>query len=195
MSTYLDNIDTNKVTELLEQTNSNVAYFEQITDQVVNSYTGTLDQIMANVYTDVIEDESPTLETLEKYFLELTNCIYFMVEKVEKLGIYNSLSKIAAQEVKNNAYLDAQDIKSTDGKKKTVAELTAESENAAIYESTVNSIYDRAYSIVKSKIQSANTMISTLSKTISRRMSEMQLSSSQPNAVAPGKQLLNEEIY
>ena len=68
--------------------------------------------------------------------------------------------------------------------------MTAQAESAAQYEGIVNDIYAKAYKIVKSKIESANTMLSAISKIISKRMSEMQLNSVTPT----GKQILNENI-
>ena len=55
-------------------------------------------------------------------------------------------------------------------KKPTVAENQAVADAASIYESCVNSIYERAYKVVKFKIDAAQTMISTLSKMLSRRI-------------------------
>ena len=78
--------------------------------------------------------------------------------------------------------------------KPTVAELTAYAEGESINEQVTNEIYSRAYKIIKAKIDSAQTMTSTLSKTISRRMSEQQLSGAQPAGISPARQILNEMV-
>ena len=76
------------------------------------------------------------------------------------------------KQVYNTAYLNNQ-IKDAEKKNKTtVAENTAIAENSAIYEGTVNDIYNKAYKIVKNKIDAAQTMISTLSKIMSKRIQE-----------------------
>lgn len=179
MATFLGNTDTQKVEELMTSTTENVQYFEETCRQVVNAYSEALDNLMFDIYQDCIKTSNPSTSTLEHYFLELTNMIYFMGEKAEKLGIYNDMSKSAAKEVYSKAYLQSQ-VKDTIEKrnKTTVAECTATAELASQYESIVNSIYERAYREVKYKIDAAKDMMGTLRKVISRRMLEIELSGS-----------------
>lgn len=185
--TFLNNIDKQKVTDLLNQTEENVTYFRNVTDQVVESYTKPLDDIMKAIYNDIVIVEDPPLQVLEKYFLELTNTLYFVSENYEKLGIYKSLSDAAYKEVYDRKYLDEASDKGTDRKsKKTVAEITSIANSAAIYESATANIYERAYAIVKTKLSNAQTMVSTLSKIISSRMTETQIamtSASRPKTI------------
>lgn len=177
--TFLSNIDTERVTELLNETEQNVSYFEGITSKVVESYTKPLDDIMKAIYSEIISVEDPPLQTLERYFLELTNALYFISERYEKLGIYKALSATAYKEVYDKKYLQEASDKDMERKsKKTVAELTSLANGAAIYESATADIYERAYAIVKTKISNAQTMVSTLSKIISSRMADMQVSMS-----------------
>ena len=61
-------------------------------------------------------------------------------------------------------------------------------EKATIYESAITDVYSTAYSIVKNKLTYAQLMISAISKSISRRMSEMQLS----GVYTSGRKILNE---
>lgn len=168
--TYLDNIKTNKVSEILEATEKNVVYFNSITDNTVKAYTKDIDSLMQKILDTVIKEENPDIENIEKCFVELTHLVYFMGERLESLGIYNDMSEQARKEVYNKAYLNNQSDIGITGKKPTVAENQAVAESESIYESCVNSIYERAYRIVKFKIEAAETMISTLSKMLSRRM-------------------------
>ena len=134
---------------------------------------------MKDIYNEVISIDYPATETIEKYFLALSNYVYFMGEKLETLGTYHAMSKAAYKQVYNTAYLNNQ-IKDAEKKNKTtVAENTAIAENSAIYEGTVNDIYSKAYKIVKNKIDAAQTMISTLSKIMSKRIQEQQFSNNQ----------------
>ena len=189
MATFLNNIDVDKVNELMAETQSNVEYFEQITNNVVNAYSEGLDKIMMEIYRDIISVDQPPLNTLEKYFFELSHCLYYMGDRLEKLGIYDVMSKNAYKEVYNNSYLSLTDV--GDNKKKpTVAELTAQAENDAQYENVVSDVYAKAYKIVKNKVESATTMLNSISKIISKRMAEMQLNSVTPS----GKQILNEDF-
>lgn len=189
MDNFLDNIDKNKIESLIKETENNVEYFQQIVRNVVKDYSKDLDILMESIYKDIVNNNQPPLNTLEKYYLELSNLLYFIGDGLEKLGVYEAMSKSAYKEVYNNAYLNIGEI--TDSKKKpTVAELSAKAENIAQYELVINDLYSKAYRIVKNKIDSASTMLSCLSKIISKRMTEMQLNSFTPS----GKAILNEDF-
>ena len=183
-------MDIEKINESLNSVKDDVSYVENIINNIVKEYSFDLDNIMENIYNNIINDEYPAINTIEKYFMELSNCLYFMCEKSERLGVFDSISKSKAQETYNIKYLEHQH--STDGKvgakKPTVAESQAVSENASIYDKTVNDLYNRAYKIIKSKVSAAETMVSTLSKILSHRMQESQLVSMQT-----GRKILNEE--
>lgn len=189
MPTFLED---EKLDTLTDSVAANVSYAKNIIDGVVKSYTGELDRIMCMIKTDIVDKQEPApVEVIEKYFLELSNCLYFIGENAEKLGIYDSISKSVAKETFNNYYMDDTIATDGKGKKRTVAELTALAENASVYEQTVNDIYSRAYKTVKSKVSSAESMCNALSKIISRRMTEMQLSSTMP-ATFETRKILNE---
>ena len=175
-NTYLGNIDTELVTKLLEKTSNNVEYFNNITKDVLEAYSRKLDKLMLNIYTEKKKPIEMPLDFLENAYLELTNLLYFMGDKLEQLGINNDMSKAAKQEVYNKAYLENQ-VKDTDKKNKTtVAENVAVAEQSAQYESVINSIYARAYKMLKYKIDAGYEMVNTLRKIITKRMSEMELS-------------------
>ena len=189
MPTFLED---SKLDTIKDSVNENVKHAQDIIENVVKSYTAELDRIMCMIKTDIVERQDPApIEIIEKYFLELSNCLYFIGENSEKLGIYDSISKSVAKETFNNYYMDDTTSKDEKGKKKTVAELTALAENASIYEQTVNDIYNKAYKTVKAKVSSAENMCNALNKIISRRMSEMQLSTTQP-ATFETRKILNE---
>lgn len=178
--TFLNNIDESKVNDLLTQTETNVEYFTSVSDNVVKAYTQDLDALMEALYEKVIKEEAPATITLERYYLELTNLLYFMGERLERLGIQDDVSKSAAKEVYNRAYLNNQ-IKDADKKNKTtVAENQAVAEECAKYENTVNTIYARAYKQVRYKIDAGYEMVNTLRKIITRRMNEESQSSFAP---------------
>lgn len=178
MKTVLTDTSRVKIDELMSETETNMKYFDDMFLKVLDSYTRSLDDIMAEIHDNIIEQEYPSTDVLEKYLLKLSNCIYFISERAEKLGIYDAITKAAFKETYNNLYLDSQssNVGIPGAKKPTVAESTAVAENGSIYESVMNDMYNKVYKTVKSKLDSANTMLSSISKVISRRMSEAQLS-------------------
>lgn len=174
--TLLANVDEEKVKELMKDTDNNVEYFNNVATETANKYTEVLDNLMKIIYGGVVKNNA-TDEQLEKYYLELTNVVYFMGDKLEQLNISGDMAKASEKEVYNKAYLSNQ-IKDSEKKNKTtVAENQAVAEQESQYEAVVSSIYEHAYKMVKFKIDAAKDMINTLRKVISRRMQEQQLSS------------------
>lgn len=178
-----------KLEKIINDVTDNTLQLQEIIDNVVDEYTHDLDDIMLNIKREVVGIDCPALFTIEKYFLELSECLYFISDKCEKLGVYDSISRSKAQESYNIKYLEHQHI--NDGKvgtkKPTVAESQAEAESFSIYDRTINDMYNKAYKIVKNKVSAAETMISTLSKIYSHRMQESQMTSQQLN-----RRILNE---
>lgn len=176
--TFLFNIDSNTVEEVVNTTETNAEYFNNIASKIVSALTSDLDGLMTDLQQDAVQNEASD-EILERYVLELSNMLYFMGTKLESMGIKDDLSKLAAKEVFNGAYLDAPvDEK---GKKPTVAEITANAENASKYETIMNNIYSRAYRQIKFKIDAAYEMLATLRKVITKRMQDAQLSMQRNN--------------
>lgn len=160
------------VDEVVKSTEENSQYFTNISDSLVLGYTSDLDQLMIKIHVDTVENEATDAQ-LEKYILELSNALYFIGSRLEAMGIKDDLSKLAAKQVYNEAYLDAPvDAK---GKKPTVAELTAIAEDSSRYETIMNNIYSRSYRQIKYKVDAAYEMLASLRKVISKRMQEAQL--------------------
>ena len=182
-------VTLNDIERVMTETEDNYNVYASVANDVITRYTKSLDDVMEGIYNEIILVSDPSISTLEKYHLELSNCLYFMQERLERLGSLDYLSKTKYKEVYNQAYLDSQLPDATSNKKKTVNELVAISEEASKSEALTNDIYARAYKVLKNKIDAANTMISTLSKSISRRMGEEYLPSTPVTGV---RKILNE---
>ena len=166
------------VDEVVQSTEENSQYFTNISDSLVLGYTSDLDQLMIKIHVDTVENEATDVQ-LEKYILELSNALYFIGSRLEAMGIKDDLSKLAAKQIYNEAYLDAPlDAK---GKKPTVAELTAIAEDSSRYETIMNNIYSRTYRQIKYKVDAAYEMLASLRKVISKRMQEAQLTMQRNN--------------
>lgn len=179
--TFLNNLDTAKVDKLLNETTINVTYFNNSCAEVIKKYSQPLDNLMSDLYIECIKDGNATVETLNKYYLELSNMVYFMIEKLEQLSVYSDMARSASKEIYSKSYLSNQVKETGTGKNKTtVAELQAQAELSSQYESVVASIYDHSYKVVKGKVSSAQDMMNTLRKVLTVKSSEMQLSSYGP---------------
>lgn len=174
---FLDGIDMNKINELLDTTTTNVEIFDKICAEVVKKYSEPLDNLMKDLFDECIKAQDSSTNTLEKYFVELSTLLYFMGERLEKLGVYADMSKAATKEIYSKNYLDNRVKETTTGKnKRTIAELQALAELASQYESVVNSIYTRAYNIMRYKVSAAQDMSNTLKKIINGRQIELNAS-------------------
>ena len=177
MDTMLTNIDKGKVEALRRDTEANVGYFDEACSEVVRKQCDALDNLMKDLYAECIRGGDAPLAKLEVYYLELANMVYFMQERVEKLGVYCDMAQSAAKEVYSKSYVSNSGLKDAAGKSKsTVAELQALANVDSQYESVVASIYDHAYRIIKNKVESAKDMMNALRRIISTRTAEMQLS-------------------
>ena len=182
-------MEISNVEKYIEDITEKVDTLDTILNDIVESYSGHLDYLMSKINKDVLDIDTVPISVIEKYFVALSSEVYFMCSKVERLGLFDSLSKAKAQETYNLNYLDYQH--KNDGiagaKKPTVAEITATAEINSLYDSTLSDMYSKAYKTIKNKISAAETMISTLSKILSHRMQESNLTTQQTE-----RQILNE---
>lgn len=166
-------IDDKKLTEYFEDIKEKSQIFSNMVDQVVLSYSGDLDNLMEDLKIAVTQPDAITTDALERYYAELSNLIYFMADKVERLNVFSDMSKATAKEAYNKAYLAVSTEKDEKGKSiRTVAENTALAESDSQYEATVNTIYNHAYKTLQMKIDSASEMVSTLKHILKRRVQE-----------------------
>lgn len=175
MNNILVDIDKDQMDTVVKSTEDNVQYFTNISDTLVAQYTSELDELMRDLYQDAVKKDASDME-LEKYLLELNNMLYFLGSKLETVGVKDDLSKLAAKESYNDAYLKNR-LKDTENRNKTtVAELTALAEDASKYETVLNSLYARVYKQIKFKMDAGYDMVNSIRKIISKRMQDQSLS-------------------
>lgn len=152
------------------------AQFSNLFDLIITGYTNDIDKVLKDINDNLIINKiCPSSDDIEIYMLKLNNEIYKLSDNVERMGIYDSVSRAIYKDCYNQIYLNNQ-IK--DGEKKnktTVAELTALSEQGTVYENLVNDVYNRVYKTLKIKLDAAQSMLSTLSKLLSKRMQDAQM--------------------
>ena len=174
------------VTEL----NEKVQHFKSVADSVASSYTHVLDDIMRDIKEQIIDVEEPATKTIERYFLELTNALYFIGSNAENADIYTTLSKLSQKESYAKSYLESAIPGYTDKTlKRTASELDCIATIESIEETALAAICKSTESIVNTKIDGAKEMVRTLSKILSVRASDSQVLGG-----IGGKQILNESI-
>lgn len=169
----IKDLDTEKVDKLMEETTENSAYFENIVKTLVDTYCADLDSLMTDLYRDLTQEDAITTDSVERYYAELTNLLYFMSDRIEKLNIYGDIAKAASKEVFDKKYLESSSERDEKGKsKRTVAENQSIASLGSQYESVVSQTYEHAYRTVKMKVENASEMVTTLKNILKKRVSD-----------------------
>lgn len=175
-------VDITQLTNYFNDIEDKADSFSQMSNDIVKKYSLDLDYIMEDLKEALTQENAISTDALERYYAELTNMIYFMADKVEKLNVFADMSKATAKEAYNRSYLTVSMEKDEKGKSvRTVAENSALAESNSQYEATVNTIYDHAYKTLKMKIDYALEMVSSLKHILKRRMQEEYMSYSLSN--------------
>ena len=156
-------------------------FFEMV-DKVVKEQSSQLDYLMEDLREAVTKKDAIDTDALERYYAELSNMIYFLMDKVERLNVFADLSKAQMKESYNMAYLEFSSEKDEKGKSlRTVNENTSLAESKSKYDSILNTVYDHAYKTLRSKIDMALEMVNTLKNILKRRIQEEYISFSMSN--------------
>ena len=154
--------------ELLQnRVDANSKLINDLTNKLVADYCKQLDNYVRFVKELLQDDEKPpTNQELDDIVMNLPVLLYFCGEAQENLGIKTDIAKAVKQEKYNEIYKEV---------KGTIADKTAKSELGAQSETITHIIYDRAYKIVKEKMNAAYELLSSCKKVISRRITEYEL--------------------
>ncbi len=147
---------------------------EEMSKPILDSYCGDLDKLVYDFNANAVIKEADNSQ-LERFLFTFGVEIYNLGSKLESVGLKEDISKVLYKEAYNTAYLDAKGLVG-DKNKPTVAELTSIAEQATKNEIIVNTIYDRVYSEMKTKLNSAVEIVASIRKIISRRMQEFDFS-------------------
>ena len=138
-----------------------------IIERIIRPYSKSLDESV-RVITNALHDinNPPTTSELDYYCMHLSTDIYWASGISEQLGIKDDISKALYKEMYNTVR-DNSD--GTVADKNTLAELSAQQE----YLTSV--CYNRAYRIMKAKVDNAQELLQSIKKVLSHRISEESL--------------------
>lgn len=160
--------------ELLDKVEDNSAELDATINDIIERYSGELDEYMSFVMGILRNDEQPPTDAeLDDFALRLSSLIYFTSVGAEQMGIRDDLS--------SSAYKEAYNVARSMQKSGTVADKNAQAELDAMTEKVVSIVYSKAYRILKAKVDSAQEVLSSVKKVMSRRMTEASLSNVQIN--------------
>lgn len=163
-----DNIQLEKINNIKLRVEDNSEQMDSIVREIIATYVDDLDKYVEHIDNRLVDAQNPPTDAdLENFCLNLSTLIYFASGMCEQLGIRSSIATAVYKETYNTTRDNLN--KGTVQDKNTIAELQAQQEQL------VDIAYKAAYKIVKAKIDSAQELLSSCKKSISRRMQEQQL--------------------
>ena len=141
---------------------------EEIVNDIIQPYCKDLDNYVSFIKDCLKDGENPpTTDELDDFCLNLSTYIYFAGGMCEQLGIRDDIAKAVYKEMYHSAR--ARQDKGTVADKDSLAELASQQEYI------VSASYTRAYKTLKSKVDNAQELLSSVKKVLSRRIQEMEL--------------------
>lgn len=167
MANIFSSLDLKEVGRIQLHVEDNSKIVDGIIDGIIKPYVEDLDKYVMFI-RDCLKDGNnpPTDYELEDFCLNLSTYIYFAGGMCEQLGIRDDISKAVYRETYNNARDEGI---GTVQDKNSIAELKSQQEQLT------NICYNRAYRIVKSKVDSAQELLASCKKVVGRRMQEQAL--------------------
>lgn len=163
-----DNAKTEEIENICNKVDLNSAKIEEIVNGIIEPYCKDLDKYVDFIKSILADGEHPaTIQELEDFCINLSVYIYYASGMQEHLGIKDDIARAVYKEMYHSAR-DSVD-KGTVSDKDSLAELASQQE----YLTSV--CYKRAYSIIKAKVSSAQEILSSVKKIITRRISEQEL--------------------
>ena len=153
---------------------ADVDFAKQVSVAVVTNEMAELDLLMGEIRDKIVNAPDVPDSIIERYFLQLTNMLYFLTTKCESFGFYDDITKANARLKYNEAYAENQMKHLNDTKKPTQNDNQMYAEQNSVDENALNIIYSRSVKIIKGKLESAYEMVRTLSKLLSVRMNNAQ---------------------
>ena len=157
-----------------------VNYLIEMSNEQVSKYTKDLDDLMKDILNEVVGNENVSDDIIEKYFLELTSALYFVSSRCELLGFYEDTSKLRTATKYNETFVQNQIKAAAENKKTTVKDNEIAADSATIDERLVSIVFSRTNKIVRTKVEAASEMVKTLSKILTRHMTDRDFSDKVP---------------
>lgn len=156
------------VTALQEEIEENSKLMEDIVEQIVCQFSEDLDNYVYFIRGCLQNGERQlTNEELDDICMNLSTLIYYASYQCESLGIKDDISKALYKEIYHSKRSELSS--GTVADKNSLAELQSQNEQLTAI------AYSRAYKMLKAKVESAQELLSSAKKLVSRRMQEYEL--------------------
>ena len=163
-----EELDKEKISKIRDKVDIDSEKLQEIVNEIIRPYCEDLDKYVDFIRGILKDGENPpTAQELDDFCINLSVYIYYASGMQEALGIKDDIAKALYREMYNTCRDNIE--KGTVADKDSLAELASQQE----YLTSV--LYKRAYSIVKAKVSSAQEILASIKKIISRRVSEMEI--------------------
>lgn len=163
-----DNLKIERVKDIQLHVENNSKTIDSIVDEIIQPYCKDLDNYILFIKDCLKDGENPPTDSeLDDFCMNLSTYIYFAGGMCEQLGIRDDISKAVWKETYHSSRASLE--KGTVADKDSLAELNSQQEQLT------NICYNRAYKIMKSKVENAQELLQSCKKVLSRRMQETEL--------------------
>jgi hypothetical protein len=164
----LSEIDRLAVSGIQIKVEDHSEVLSNIVNEIIEPYCKDLDRYVLFIKECLKDGETPpTNDELDDFCMNLSTLIYFAGGMCEQLGIRDDISKAVYREVYNDARSALSE--GTIADKDSIAELQSQQEQ-------ITSVcYNRAYRIVKAKVDAAQELLASCKKVLTRRTQEWEL--------------------
>lgn len=146
----------------------NCSILDKTIQEIIDPYCKDLDKYVSFIRGILQNGENPpTNAELEDCCINLSTLIYFTSGACETLGIRDDISKATYKEAYHATRSSLES--GTVADKDSIAELNSQSE------ALLNMCYNRAYKMLKAKVEAAQELLSSCKKVLSHRMLQIEL--------------------
>ena len=169
MKFKFDAEDLKEISGIQDRVEENSRQMDEIVNGIILPYTKDLDSYVSFIRECLADGQNPPTDVeLDDFVMNLSTYIYFASGMCEQLGIRDDIAEAVYKEMYHSVRSNIDE--GTVADKNSLAELEAQKENV------VSICYARAYKIVKAKVESAQELLSSCKKVLSRRISDSELS-------------------
>ena len=151
---------------LNQEISENSKLIEDIAFNISKEFTQELDKVMGTCKSIFQSKDKITNQEIEDLLAQLPSILYFVNEGQEAVGIKQDIAEMTKKVNYNIAREKANG---------TVADKNTTAESQVINEAINEIIYQRAYKLIRAKIEMAQEMVNSLKRIFDARMMEYQI--------------------
>ena len=151
---------------LNQEISENSKLIEDIAFNISKEFTQELDKVMGICKSIFQSKDKITNQEIEDLLAQLPSILYFVNEGQEAVGIKQDIAEMTKKANYNIAREKANG---------TIADKNTTAEGQVINEAINEIIYQRAYKLIRAKIEMAQEMVNSLKRIFDARMMEYQI--------------------